>query len=202
MNLEGMLNWLTELPPGALLAALFLLAAAENIFPPLPSDALIAMGAFLAARNATSPFPVFLAVLAGNSSGALTMYFLGRRFGAAWTEQRFHLKHRKAADARLSAWYARYGLLSLFLSRFIPGVRAIVPPFAGALKVPVWAAVAALVGASAIWYGTVTMLAFRAGSSWDDLAASVMRMGRGTAILAVGLAVLLLVAALKRKNAK
>lgn len=200
VNLEGLLDWLIELPRGVLLLVLFVLAAIENVFPPLPSDALIAMGAFMAARDGTSPLPVFLSVLAGNTSGALTMYFLGRRFGAAWTEQRLHLKHKEGADARLSSWYARYGLASLFLSRFIPGVRAIVPPFAGALRVPLWAALAALVGASAAWYGAVTLLAFRAGSNWDTLMATVSRMGRETAVLATFLVLIALVIVVRRRS--
>lgn len=179
-----MFDWLLALPPSTLLPAMALLAALENIFPPIPADMMIALGAFIAARNEESPWPAYFAVLLGNVVGAMLMYAVGRRFGADWTERRFHLKHKDSADASLSSWYARYGLLSLCLGRFIPGVRAIVAPFAGALRASVLGTAAAISLASGIWYGIVTLVAFRAGSNWEELADSVGRLGTASAIVA------------------
>ena len=187
MDLQSLLDWLTALPPTTLLVAMGLLAAAENIFPPIPADVLIALGAFLAARSDGSPWPAFLVVLGGNVGGAMMMYYLGRRFGAEWTERKFHLRHKETADVALSRWYARYGLASLFLGRFIPGVRAIVAPFAGALRSPVTGTTAAILGASAIWYGIVTIVAFRAGSNWEGLVRSVSRLSQTSALVAATL---------------
>jgi len=164
-----------------------LLAAAENVFPPIPADALIALGAFIAARNNASPIPAFLTVLLGNVAGAMAMYAVGRRYGADWTEKRFHLKHKESAESALSSWYARYGLLSLAIGRFIPGVRAVVAPFAGALRASIVGTVAAITLASGTWYGLVTWIAFRAGSNWDDLVRNVGRMGKWSAVVALGL---------------
>lgn len=190
MDLQALLDWLTALPPATLLLAMGLLAAAENVFPPIPADVLIALGAFLAARSDGSPWPAFLVVLGGNVVGAMLMYYLGRRFGADWTERKFHLRHKETADVALSRWYARYGLASLFLGRFIPGVRAIVAPFAGALRSPVTGTTAAILGASAIWYGLVTIVAFRAGSNWDELMRSVGRLSQTSGLVAVTLVAL------------
>ena len=125
MNLQALLDWLIQLPPPTLLAAMAAFAVLENVFPPIPADIVIAFGAFVAARQHASPIPAFFAVLGGNMAGALVMYALGRRFGAAWTEKKFHLKHKDTAGSRLSSWYARYGVASLFLARFIPGVCAV-----------------------------------------------------------------------------
>jgi membrane protein DedA with SNARE-associated domain len=87
--------------------------------------------------------------------------------------------------------YNRYGAAGLFVSRFLPGVRAIVPPLAGALGVPAGRAAIAMGTASAVWYGIITWLAFSAGNSWEELSARIARMGRG---FAIGAAVLVLVA--------
>ncbi|HEX7123147.1 MAG TPA: DedA family protein [Gemmatimonadaceae bacterium] len=188
MSLESLVGWLTSLPPTTLLWAMALLALAENVFPPIPADVLIALGAFLAARVGESPLPAFLAVLSGNVVGAMTMYAVGRRFGADWTERKFRLRHKAQADAALSSWYARYGLASLFLGRFIPGVRAIVPPFAGALRAPVAATTAAILLASGLWYGVVTIIAYRAGTNWEQLVRAVGRLGTTSALVAGALA--------------
>ena len=188
MNLQSIIDWLLTLPPSTLLPAMALLAAAENVFPPIPADVLIALGAFIAARNGSSPIPAFATVLLGNVAGAMVMYAVGRRFGADWTEKRFHLKHKESAESSLSTWYARYGLFALAIGRFIPGVRAVVAPFAGALRASVFGTMAAIMLASGVWYGLVTWVAFRAGSNWDDLAGSIGRMGRWTALVALLLA--------------
>lgn len=193
VQLQSLLDWLTALPPTTLLLAMGLLAAAENIFPPIPADMLIALGAFLAARADASPWPSFIVVLGGNVAGAMVMYAIGRRFGADWTERKFHLKHKETADVALSRWYARYGLASLFLARFIPGVRAIVAPFAGALRAPVIGTTAAILGASGFWYGLVTIIAFRAGTNWEGLARSVGRLGQTSGLVALGVVTLIAV---------
>jgi len=162
-----------------------ILAAAENIFPPIPADVLIAFGAFIAARSDASPIPAFLSVLFGNVAGAMAMYAAGRKYGAAWTEKRFHLKHKETADQRLNTLYARYGLLALAIGRFIPGVRAIVAPFAGALRASVFGTLTAITLASGAWYGLVTWAAFRAGSNWEGLLKTIGRMGKVTGLVAV-----------------
>lgn len=185
MNLQAILDWLLTLPPSTLLPAMGLLAAAENIFPPIPADVLIAFGAFIAARSDSSPIPAFLTVLVGNVAGAMVMYGAGRRYGASWTEKRFRLTTKESADDKLSALYERYGLIALAIGRFIPGVRAVVAPFAGALRAPVLGTMAAITLASAAWYGLVTWAAFRAGSNWEELVQTLGRMGKVTALVAV-----------------
>jgi len=187
VNLQSIFDWLLTLPPSTLLPAMALLAAAENIFPPIPADVLIALGAFIAARSNGSPIPAFLTVLIGNVAGAMAMYAAGRKYGATWTEKRFHLKHKETADERLNTLYARYGLLALAVGRFIPGVRAIVAPFAGALRASVLGTLAAITLASGVWYGLVTWVAFRAGSNWEELLGTIGRMGKVTALVAVGI---------------
>ncbi|HEX6313772.1 MAG TPA: DedA family protein [Gemmatimonadaceae bacterium] len=187
MNLQSIIDWLLTLPQSTLLPVMALLAAAENIFPPIPADVLIALGAFLAARSDASPLPPFLTVLFGNVVGAMVMYAVGRRYGASWTERRFHLKRKETADQSLARMYQRYGLFALAIGRFIPGVRAIVAPFAGALRASAFGTMAVITLASGVWYGLVTWLAFRAGSNWETLVQALGRMGRITSVVAVGL---------------
>jgi membrane protein DedA with SNARE-associated domain len=73
------------------------------------------------------------------------------------------------------------------LSRFIPGVRAIVPPFAGALKLSPVSTILSIAVASGIWYGLISYLAFKAGADWSALTAMITRYGRITAIAAAAI---------------
>jgi membrane protein DedA with SNARE-associated domain len=184
---QGLLDWLAALPAFALYAALAAAAAIENVFPPFPADTVVAFGSFIAAQGQGSVVGVFLATWIGNVAGAALMYALGRRYGAALLRGRL-LRAGPDAEARIDAMYRRHGLWALALSRFIPGVRAIVPPFAGALRLSPVRALAAMAVASAIWYGAITLLAYRVGSSWEALRDTVARAGLGAAIGATAIA--------------
>jgi membrane protein DedA with SNARE-associated domain len=185
--LDSLLAWLATLPAPLLLGAMSGLAAVENIFPPIPADVLVAFGGLLSARAEHSPWPVFLAVWGGNVAGAAIMYGLGRKYGSARIERRYHLATGGAADARILELHRKYGLAAFFLSRFVPGVRSVVPPVAGALRIPFVGAIAAIGLASAMWYGAITYLAYRAGSNWEALQATLGSLGRGSAGVAAGL---------------
>lgn len=186
---ESLMAWMSTVPPAVLLSCMWGLAAVENVFPPIPADVLVAFGGFVAARGHASPWPVFLAVWTGNVCGAAVMFLLGRRYGTAYVERRFKLAKGGAADARLLSMYQRYGLLAFFLSRFVPGVRSVVPPVAGALALPFTAVMIAIAAASGVWYGAITWLAFRAGTNWGQLQETLGRFGTVSAIVAAVLIV-------------
>ncbi|MFL5560078.1 MAG: DedA family protein [Gemmatimonadaceae bacterium] len=161
-------GWLTALPPAVLYLVLAVVAAVENVFPPIPADTVVAFGAFLAARGHATLPGALLSTLGGNMVGAMGMYGVGRRYGAARLERRLAASQ---SAKRLQDLYGRYGALALFVSRFLPGVRAVVPPFAGALRIPAWRVLLILGSASAIWYGTITVIAYRVGADWPALEA-------------------------------
>lgn len=192
MSVDGILTWLSDLPIAALYFSIFVISAVENIFPPFPADAVVAFGSFLAARGKASPYSTFLVSWIGNLCGAALMYYIGRRYGSSAFMSRLERWAGKGAEQRLMALYGRYGLPALFISRFLPAVRAIVPPFAGAMKLPPLPVALAVASASGIWFAFITFIAFRAGSNWDALYATVVRSGK---IISMGAVVLVLVAA-------
>ncbi len=180
--LQSVFDWLVALPASLLYLALAGISAAENFFPPLPADTIVAFGAFLAARGAASLVGAFLATWTGNVAGALLMYYLGRRFGPARLRGRFQGLGDRGTASRIAKLYTRYGVPALFVSRFIPGARALVPPVAGALRVPALPAALAIALASAIWYGTIAVLAYNVGARWDQLMERISDFGRWSAL--------------------
>jgi membrane protein DedA with SNARE-associated domain len=202
--MKALLDWVAALPEWALYAILWAAGTIENLIPPFPSDLVIAFGGFLLAQGANATMAgVFVAVWAGNVGGAMLVYALGRKYGAEKIEARIGGKHAASRDARLHKLFDRYGLPAIFVSRFVPGVRAIVPAFAGALKLSVVWVTVMVASASAIWYGLLTVIAFRVGSDWEQLRDTMSRYGKvaaigGAILLAVGGAVWLIA----RKRAK
>jgi len=187
-----LLDWLGALPAPMLYLAIAAAAFAENVFPPLPADTAIALGAFVAARGDASALGAWGATMIGNLGGALLMYVLGQRLGAPWLARKLPMLGGPAAAERVRRQYARHGLWALSVSRFIPAVRAVVPPLAGALGVGLARAMLAMSLASALWYGLITWFAFTLGENVEALMAAVSRSQR---VLA-GVAVVIMVTAL------
>jgi membrane protein DedA with SNARE-associated domain len=186
----GFVEWLMSIPLAALYLLMAAFAAIENVFPPVPADTVVALGSWLAARGEGSAFWAFLATWIGNVAGAGAMYFVGRRHGAGWIRKKFPKLADEKSEQRLRDLHGRYGAAALVLSRFIPGVRAIVPPFAGALRLSPVPTMLAIAVASGVWYGLVSYLAFKAGADWGSLMQAVTRYGRMTAIVAAGVVAL------------
>jgi membrane protein DedA with SNARE-associated domain len=190
---QGLLDWLLTLPAWALYSVLAVTAAVENVVPPFPSDVVIAFGSFVAAQGSKSMVGVFLSVWFGNVATAMLLYALGRRYGAERLERRLAGKRAASADARLRSLLDRYGLPAIFVSRFVPGVRAVVPPVAGALRLsPSWTTLM-IATASGVWYGLITMVAFRVGTDWERLRATVTQYSTalgiaGAVVLGIGIA--------------
>jgi membrane protein DedA with SNARE-associated domain len=184
---NDILATLSQLPLSALYLAMATIAAVENIFPPVPADSVVAFGSWLAARGEGSALGAFLVTWLGNVAGAGVMYLVGRRHGAGWMRKRFPKLADEQGEQRLRDLYGKYGITALVVSRFIPGIRALVPPFAGALHLPAAAALGAIAIASAVWYGFISYLAFKAGSDWTQLARLISRSGTVTAIVATAL---------------
>jgi len=201
---EGLLAWLTSLPPTALYAAPAVTAAAENVFPPLPADTVVAFGAFLAARGDASLLGAFLATWLGNVAGAMLMYALGRHFGADWLARKVPALGLGAdpSESRVGRLYARWGVPALFLSRFLPAARALVPPVAGAMRVPVVTTTIAIALASAAWYGAIAVIAYRVGARWESIGERMRELGwwASACALAVVAAVALVVWLRRRRR--
>ena len=165
--MDRIFDFLDSVSPATLYALLALVSFIEAIFPPMPADVIVALGSFLAARQEANLYLTIVVIVGGMSIGSTIVYWVARRYGAAW----MHAKLRKlgvdTAERRLEALYGRYGLGALFIGRFVPGLRMFVPPAAGMLRVPFWRAISLITLASVIWYGLIAALAFRVGSDWE-----------------------------------
>ena len=190
MSVNAVIEWLGQLPLGTLYIAIGVISSIENIFPPFPADAAVAFGSFLAARGEASPYTTFLVSWIGNFLGAALMYYVGRRYGSSAFITRLERWAGAGAEQRLMKLYGRYGIPALFISRFLPAVRAVVPPFAGAMRLPALPVALCVAGASGIWFMIITFVAFRAGSNWETLYATIVRSGKIIGFSASGLVVL------------
>jgi membrane protein DedA with SNARE-associated domain len=186
---HDLLNWLAALPDPLLYGVILLAAFAENVFPPLPADSVVALGAFVAARGNGTALGAWAATMVGNIGGAMLMYTLGRRFGMPWLAQKMPAVFGGDASTKFAERFKRQGMLAVVVSRFLPAVRAVVPPVAGAMGLGATRAALAMGAASGAWYGIVCWLAFRAGANADVLLARIAAQQRTVGILALAVVI-------------
>jgi membrane protein DedA with SNARE-associated domain len=170
----------------------------EGIFPVLPGDVVVAFLSFLAARGGGSWIPATLWICGGTIAGNSVVWWLGRRYGAKWLAHQMRrfkvVRSEEAAEAteqRIEMAYAKHGWVALLVARFVPGVRAFAPAAAGALQVPFAQTFLVLFLSSLIWYGAIAWLAFRVGTDWESVKASIELFAREAGIVGLGLAVVL-----------
>lgn len=198
--MESLLGWLSGASLETLYLLIFLASFIEGVIPVMPGDVAAALLAFLAARSGGQLVPTITMVTAGSVIGGLVMWWIGRRFGAEWVAHRIGKlgfkggeQKLEAAEHRVEDAYRQYGWMALFVSRFLPGIRAVVPAAAGALRVPFWEVSIIFTLASGIWYGLISWIAFRVGEDWTAVQAQLERVARDVGIGAV-VAALILVA--------
>ncbi|HEV2750105.1 MAG TPA: DedA family protein [Gemmatimonadales bacterium] len=180
-SLRDFLAYLEGLPPGPLYGLIIVLAAVENVVPPVPADTAVALGALLAGRGVLDAWTVFAVTWGANFTSASAVYWLARRYGAPFFRGRTGRRLLpESVLAHLEAEYRRHGAYGIFLSRLLPVWRAVVPPFAGVAGLSAPQALIPLALASALWYGALTFFVATLGTNLD---AVVKALGRVNGVL-------------------
>jgi len=168
-----------------LYALIAVLAAVENIFPPVPADVAVSLGAFLAGRGVMNVWLVFILGWAANVGSGAAVYALARRHGAMVTSG-FLGRHIFTPNtvAHIEEQYRRHGAYGIFVARLLPVWRGVVMPFAGIARVPAWRALIPMAVASALYYGVLTYVISRLGTDLDVVLGVVRRVNTWLAVVA------------------
>jgi alkaline phosphatase len=153
--------------PGLIYAVVFLSCVLESFFPPWPTDVISVYAGFLAGRGQLDHRLVLGSAVTGTQLGVMTAFWIGRHWGHALLTGPLGRWLRADRLARLERWFERYGAPAVAISRFFPGIRALVMPAAGlagfsAWKVLLWAGLSVVV-----WNVLVVGLGVIAGTHLD-----------------------------------
>jgi membrane protein DedA with SNARE-associated domain len=114
-------------------AAIVLFVILGNVGLPVPEESILVLSGYLAWRGDLK-LPLVIAVgIASAAAGDIAGYWIGRNYGHAALDRYRHSMMVK--PERLdSVWrfVNRYGAFAVFAARFIPGLRFMAGPLAGA----------------------------------------------------------------------
>lgn len=171
-------------------AAIFLAAFLEAI-PVLgtlvPGSTIILALSVLIPGGSLHLVPVLASAVAGAIIGEAIAYTIGhisqRRVLTSWP-----LSNYPAVVMQSEEFFHRYGLFAVFLARFVPPVRAIVPIVAGALGMPPRQFYPASIAACLLWAPAHVLPGLLAGSAAEQWGMKIEHYGLPLAggIVAVG----------------
>ncbi|GGO64053.1 hypothetical protein GCM10012289_12580 [Nonomuraea cavernae] len=166
---DGIAGWAVGLMESLGAPGAGLLVALENLFPPLPSEIILPLAGFAAARGEMALWEVLVWTTLGSLAGALVLYgvgaLLGRRRILALTAK---IPLLKPADVeKAEDWFARHGRRTVFLGRMVPGFRSVISIPAGLERMPL-AGFALLTALGSLIWNTVLVLAgYLLGDQWS-----------------------------------
>ncbi|NYI69855.1 membrane protein DedA with SNARE-associated domain [Naumannella cuiyingiana] len=166
--MNQIVDWLVGLmdtigPMGAGLAV-----ALENLFPPIPSEAILPLAGFAAARGSFSVLEAIVWTTAGSVVGAYLLYAVGAAVGRdrmRWLAAKLPLVDVADLD-KTEAWFHRHGPKAVFFGRMIPIFRSLISIPAGITRMPpVLFGLLTLAG-SAIWNSVFVIAGYYLGANW------------------------------------
>jgi membrane protein DedA with SNARE-associated domain len=189
---DRLVDALASMPAVPTYLVLIVLSAVENVFPPVPADVAVALGAFLAHRGEISAPLLGVTCWLANTTSAAWLYLLARRRGPGFFRRGWPARLMPAQDlATVELMFRRYGSLGIFVTRFLPGVRAAVLPFAGAFGLSPTRALVPAAAASAIWYAFLVTAGSLLGDNWVAVKGLIGNVNRVLGLVAIAVVVAL-----------
>lgn len=145
--------------------------AAENVFPPIPSELVLPLAGFLAGQGRFALPLVLLAATVGSVVGALALYAFGAALGewrVRWFVRRYgswFLVTESDLDQTLT-WFRRHGRKSVCIGRVVPLVRSLVSIPAGIAGLPLLPFVLYTTAGSLVWNTLLIGAGWLAGDQW------------------------------------
>jgi membrane protein DedA with SNARE-associated domain len=171
---DALIPWVTRVLTAGGGWALGAVMLAENLFPPIPSEAVLPLAGFLVAQG-TLDLPTALGMsTAGSLIGAFVLYALGR-WGGRPVLYRWHrvLRVDERQLDRADAWFDRYGPRLVFWCRMVPIARSVISIPAGASEMPVGKFCALTAVGSLLWNAVLIGAGLALGRNWETVSRTV-----------------------------
>lgn len=176
--MEAWLNTLLGLSAETICFALFFFCFLENVVPPIPGDAVIVFGGYLAGQgNAGVPAALASATL-GSFVGFMAVYYLSLTKGRSFVISRTRSQAARRRIEMGERWLGRYGDKVILVNRFLPGVRSVISLVAGVGGMPARRIAPYALISAAVWDGLLISSGVLAGAHWEAAVALLKTYNR------------------------
>lgn len=183
------------------------LVAIENIFPPIPSEVILAFGGFMTTYTKLTIIGVIISSTIGSVLGAIILYYIGKllnkeRLIKIVSGKIGKILCLKAKDIESAdEWFDTKGNITVFFCRFIPIVRSLISIPAGMSEMPFSRFILLTSLGTIIWNTVLVILGSIMGASWEKIVDFVSKYAFITLIVLV-IIVILVVFLFYRKRLK
>jgi membrane protein DedA with SNARE-associated domain len=163
-------SWLTDLFARYGYFVVFFGVLLENAGIPVPGETILLAGAALARFGHLSLVWVVTTAIAGAVLGDNIGFVIGRRGGRRLLERHGRLLGlTKQRLDQFDAFFARHGAKTVFIARFVTGLRVVGAVLAGASTLP-WGRFLIFNAAGAVaWATTFGAVGYALGYSWETI---------------------------------
>lgn len=195
--LDDITTWVTDVVDALGYVGVAFLVALENVFPPIPSEAVLPLAGFVAGRGDAHLLGMILAATAGSLVGAWVLYGISAaigpvrlrafivRYGRWFGVREHHLD-------RAETWFDRRADAAVLIGRCVPLIRSVVSVPAGFRRMEIVRFSALTAVGSAMWNTALIVAGAVLGDRWEEVG-DVVGLFQAAVIL-VGVAVVALLA--------
>lgn len=193
--LEQVGSWIESLIAAIGYPGIVLAMAIENIFPPIPSEAVLPFAGALSAKGELNFWGAIAAGTAGSLIGAVVLYAIGyiareagvRRLVEAYG--RYLFISERDLDRSVD-WFERYGEAVVFFGRLIPLIRSIISVPAGYARMNFLRFLIYTTLGTTLWNLILTYIGRVLGENWSEIS-DLMAPYENGALVVLALIVLL-----------
>ena len=168
MVLSNLIQIIIQLIENGKYLIIFLLMVLDSFNFPIPSEAVIPFGGYLAStKNLNIYLVIFISAL-GSLTGSLLSYFFASFILEIRKKWKILIKILPEKNIKKThEWFEKYGTFSVFWGRMIPAVRTFISLPAGIAKMNLFKFITYTFLGSIIWSTFLAFLGFKLKENWE-----------------------------------
>jgi membrane protein DedA with SNARE-associated domain len=153
-------------------SGIFGLMILESSSLPVPSEVVLPFSGYLVSIGQLDFLVTVMVATFAAVVGSLVDYYIGLKGIQALTKHRVLGRVFFSIDQLMVAgkWFSKYGSLTIFLSRMIPGIRTLISFPAGAAKMPLAKFLVFTAAGCILWNSVLIYVGYYLGTNWTEVA--------------------------------
>ena len=151
---------------------IFGLMVLESSSLPIPSEVILPFSGYLVHAGRLDFWLTVIVATVAAIAGSLVDYYIGLKGVEVLTKRRILGRVLFSADqlAFAAKWFSKYGSLTIFLARLVPGIRTLISFPAGAARMPLPKFLVFTTAGCILWNSLLIYVGFYLGNNWAEVA--------------------------------